>query len=131
MVDCVVAGAVDDDPGPPIVVGLPPGGGTNVKDDVALADALLNEDPLKEAETLLDEPLNEFTDDDALEKILLDVEFKKDEVLVVRGKDEVRFAGRLVTIVVEDVAEVDSVVLLAGTDEVLCILVAVDTTVEF
>lgn len=126
MVGFVVAGAVDDDAGPPIVVGLLPGG-ANVNDDVALADALLNEDPLKEAETLLDEPLNE---DDALEEILLDVEFKKDEVLVVEGNDEVRFAGRLVTIVVEDVAEVDSVVVLAGADEVLCILVTVDTTVE-
>jgi len=130
MLDGGVAGAVDDGPGPLIIVGLPPGGGINAKDDVALADVLLNEDPLNEAEILIDEPLNELADDDPFEKMLLVVEFKRVVVAVV-GKDEVRFAGRLVTILVEDVAKVDAVVMLADTDEVIRALVVVDTTVEF
>ena len=92
---------------------------------------MLNNDPLREAEKLLDEPLNEFADDEALEKISLDVEVKKGVVVAVGGKGEVRLAGRLVTILVEDVAEVDSVLVLDGTDEVICTLVTVDRTAEF
>ena len=121
---------VGDDPGPPTLVGLPLGG-IYAKDEVALADVQLNDDPLREAEILLEEPLNEFDEEEALEKLLLNVEFGKGAVVDDREKEEVRFAGRLVTILVEDVAEVDSVVLLDDTDDVICILVTVDRIVEF
>ena len=91
---------------------------------------MLNDDPLRKAEILLDEPLNELADDDVLDKLSLDVNSEKD-VVTVGGKNEVRFAGRLVTILVKDVAEVDSVAVVNGTDEVVCALVVVDRTVEF
>jgi hypothetical protein len=125
--DLVVPGAV---PGPLVVVGIPPVGGINTKDDVALANVVLTDDPLREAEILLAELLNELFDDDAVEKIVFVVEFETGRGVDVEEKDEVRFAGRLVTMLVEDVAEVDLVVMLDGTDEVVFTLVAVDTAVE-
>lgn len=98
-----------------MVVGIPPVGEINTKDDVALANVVLNDDLLRETEILLDELLNELFDD-AVEKIVFVVEFETGRGVDVEKKDEVRFAGRLVTMLVEDVAEVDLVVMLDGTD---------------
>lgn len=98
-----------------MVVGIPPVGEINTKDDVALANVVPNDDLLRETEILLDELLNELFDD-AVEKIVFVVEFETGRGVDVEKKDEVRFAGRLVTMLVEDVAEVDLVVMLDGTD---------------